>query len=214
MRETLQISVRDGQYREMLARYHFAPRDLAQLRQVGALALQAAKPRLYWEPLPARDESGTELAAVVTLGGGIDELQDSFQQRERLTESYMAECVDAELLRTAYERAAERIHAHTGKWVSAFRFLGDREPLARMEEIFRLLAPDGVSYNGAYMLTPKKTVVFLASLGGERRESYCRVCTDCGNLSCRDREEPEKAARGQDNLTYGYQRIFGERKRE
>ncbi len=217
MRESLQVGMRDGQYREMLARYHFAPRDLPLLGQVGELVRRAAEPELYWDRISEQGEQGEELAVIVTLGAGPDELQNRYQQRERLSESYMAECVGMELLRNAYEQAAERIHERTDMWPSAFAFVGEQEPFARMEEIFRLLAPQGVSYNQAYMLTPKKTAVFLTELRRERKDSYCHICAGCTNLSCRNREEREgrrDAAKTQGNLTYGYQRIFGGWKRE
>ena len=188
MRERLQIGMRDEQYREMLARYHFETRDLGRFRQVGALVQEAAKPCLYWERLTPEKERGEEIAVIVTLGAEVDELQNRYQQEERLSESYMAECVGMELLRVAYEQAAERIRAHTGKWPAAFAFVGEKEPFARMEEIFRLLAPDGVSYNQAYMITPKKTAVFLTALRAERKDSYCHICADCTNFACRNRE--------------------------
>ncbi len=188
MRESLQVDMREEQYREMLERYHFALRDLARLRQVGALVLRAAEPRLYWERLTAEESPREEIAVIVTLGAGVDELQNRCQQRERLTETYMAECVGMELLRAAYEQTAERIHESTGKWLSDFAFVGEKVPFTRMEEIFRLLAPDGVSYNQAYMLTPKKTAVFLTELCGERKDNYCQICAGCTNLSCRNRE--------------------------
>lgn len=205
----MQISMRDGQYVEMLAGYHFGPDDLTRLRQVGALVEKAAAPVLYWDRMPGTEEQAEEIAAIVTLGAGVDELQDGYMSEERLSESYMAECVGMELLRAAYEQTAERIYASTGKWLSGFAFLGERAPLERMEEIFRRLAPEGVSYNQAYMLTPRKTVAFLTSLRGERRESYCNICADCTNFSCRNRPED-----GRNNLTYGYRRIFGEKERE
>ncbi len=207
MREILQVGLQDEQYTAMLARYHFALRDLEQLKQVGGLAQQVSEPVMYWE----KEEDTGRIAVIVTLGGGIDELQSRYLAKERLSESYMAECTGMELLRAAYEQTAQRIHDRTGKWPTDFSFVGDREPFSRMEEIFGRLAPEGVSYNQAYMLTPKKTVVFLTGLCGERKDSYCRICTDCANLSCPNRLPDDEAGRPQEteNLNYGYQRIFG-----
>lgn len=68
-------------------------------------------------------------------------------QRERLTERYMVECVSMELLRLAYEQAAEHIHERLGKWMSGFAFVGDQIPYEHMEEIFGYLGPQDVSYN-------------------------------------------------------------------
>lgn len=209
MRELLYLHLQDKQYRGMLTRYHFAEHDLEQLKQIGGLVESEASPAMYYDvigenmaALGARDSAAqTErVAVIVTLGSGVDGLQDRYMLRERLTEGYMVECVSMELLRLAYEQAAEHIHERLRKWMSGFAFVGDQIPYEHMEEIFGCLAPQEVSYNEAYMLSPKKTVVFLTNLCDERADSYCHICEDCTNLTCPNR-----------NLTYGFQRIFGER---
>ena len=241
MKERLSLHLQDKQYRDMLSKYHFAESDLGQLRQVGALVEEAAEPVMYYGMFGQGKEVGEEqydtlgkecLAVIVTLGGGVDELQSRYTRRERLTESYMIECIGMELLRVAYEQAAERIHAHTGKWISKFDFVGDKVPFDCMEEIFKRLSPEEISYNQAYMLTPKKTVVFLTDLCEERKESYCHVCADCSHAACPDRVtgveyDTEELRTGCDiveadaefhdigtkrNFTYGYQQIFGSRR--
>lgn len=184
MREVLQLHMEEQQYREMIRRYHFNEEDLAQIRQIGKLTMEAAAPVLYYEIL----EQDSRLAVIVTLGEGVDELQQRCVCRERLLESYMIECVAMELMRCAYEQAAECIHAHTGMWITGFDFLGDKIPLNCMEEIFVQLMPLEVSYNQAYMLTPRKSVVFMTGLCAKRQDSYCRVCSGCGNLSCTHRQ--------------------------
>jgi hypothetical protein len=64
-----------------------------------------------------------------------------------------------------------------------------------------LLKPEDISYNQAYMLTPKKTVVFLTALRKERQDGFCHVCERCSNVGCPNRQT--------EHLNYGYQRIFG-----
>lgn len=132
------------------------------------------------------------LAVIVTLGSGFDMLQERYMQRGRLSEGYMLECIGMELLCNAYEQTAERIYGRTGMWISGFDFLGDREPLSRMTEIFQKIQPREIQYNQAYMLTPKKTVIFLTDLCEKRKESYCHVCTDCGNMNCPNRKTEER----------------------
>lgn len=198
MQEKLQLYLQEKQYRDMLVQYHFWEHDLKQLRQIGSLVEEAAEPVLYYGLFTRREEEYAagdgistvdRMAVIVTLGEGVDELQNQYTQQERLTESYMTECVGMELLRTAYEQAAERIHAYTGRWMSDFEFIGDRIPFTYMEEMFKLLKPQEVNYNQAYMLTPKKTVVFLTDLCAERKDSYCHICDACSCLTCPDRKE-------------------------
>lgn len=231
--EALQPHLEEKQYRDIVAQYHFAEEELEWLMQMGAQVEKQAEPVLYYEISNLKER----VAVIVSLGSGIDELQEQYMRRELLTESYMIECISMELLRVAYEQAAERIYARTGMWVSEFDFPGDKEPLQCVKDIFRRLKPQGIAYNHAYVLTPKKTVAFFTDLCVERQDSYCRICAGCGNLSCRNRRAdaageksfegsaaPERSsdapAKSSDipagqqvlqdrKLTYGYQRIFG-----
>lgn len=190
MGEKLQLHLEKEQYTELAARYHFADTDLELLMRIGALAEQAAQPVMYFGRIEqeARMKPGKRLAVIVSLGGGIDALQDSYMQQERLTESYMIECITMELLRTAYEKAAKRIHEITGMWLSSPEFVGDRTPLSDIKEIWQLLRPVEISYNQAYMMNPKKTVVYYVNQCADRQEHYCSICADCGNLSCAGRD--------------------------
>ncbi len=173
-----------------------------------------------------RVEEGTQLAVIVSLGDKVDVLQNEYIDKERLTEGYMIECISMELLKTAYELTAQKIWEKYGLWMSGFVFLGERYPLELTENVFRLLAPENISYNQAYMLTPKKTVVFMAALHKERKASYCHICDTCSNLQCPNRQSTGKTkelekgkASGElsvetrqnrvSNLNYGYQKIFG-----
>lgn len=184
MHEKICLHFEDKQYDDIIARYHFSPDDLQLLKQVGGFVKKAADPAIYYEM--AKDRK--HMPVIVTLGRGIDELQERYLKRECLLESYMIECISMELLHNAYVCAARQIYESTGLWITDFKFPGDKEPLHRMEEIFRILAPGGIRYNQAYVITPKKTVVFDADLCTRHKDIHYRICKDCGNLSCPDRQ--------------------------
>jgi hypothetical protein len=150
-------------------------------------------------PEPVGD--GTLCAVIVSLGAGIDALQESYEEKGCLTKSYMIECIAMELLQKTYELAAAALHETYGLWMDGYDFLGERYPIELTKDVFRLLKPEDISYNQAYMLTPKKTVVFLTALHKERQDSYCHVCDRCSNVGCPNRQT--------EHLNYGYQRIFG-----
>lgn len=207
MREILQVHLSDWQYQNILAHYHFQDEALGALQQIGGLTERAAEPVLYYDDFPEQTGVSHRLAVIVTLGNGVDMLQDRYSESGKLSESYMVECIGMELLKEAYGQAAERIHAHTGRWISGFSFVGDAVPFPYMERIFDRLAPDAVSFNQAYMLTPKKTVVFLTELCTERKNSYCHVCADCGYLACPCRTEHTRKQPGQQDKKVKTERI-------
>lgn len=200
MREKLEPYIEESAYAQILTRYHFEKRDEGRICALAARLLSVAAPTLYYAPLDAKEQS--RLAVLVTLGAGVDELQDACTEDGQLGESYMVECLAMELLGNAYEQSAERIYDHYGLWIGRFDFLGSAVPIEETEMLFRLLRPQEISYNQAYMFAPKKTVAFYTTLTQKRQASYCNQCDACRNTRCAHR-------RG--HLTYGYQQIFGKR---
>lgn len=199
MREALHPYITENVYDQILSCYHFQEKEEPLIRSLTERIYQAADSAVYFAYKSPREES--RLAVLVTLGVGVDDLQEEYNAAGHLTESYMIECIAMELLKNAYEQAAEKIYGHYGLWMNGFDFLGDRVPIEEMEEMFAILEPEEISYNQAYMLTPKKTVAFYTTLTDIREAAFCNLCSTCSHTKCIHR-------RG--NLTYGYQRIFGE----
>lgn len=206
MQEILQLQLQQVHYREIQKTYHFEEKDGRNLSKLGRTILQEIMPKLYYGAFPFEEKEGQEqIAVIVTLGERFDEIQEEYSRQKQLSESYQIECIGMELLKLAYEKVAEQIYEATGKWLGTFQFLGDKYPLEMIPAVCEALAPGEISYNDAYMLQPKKTVVFLSVLGTERKESSCHLCDNCSNVTCQNRQTT--------NLTYGYQRIFGKNRR-
>lgn len=200
MREKLEPYIEERAYAQILSRYHFDKAQEGQIRALAKRLLSVAAPVLYHAPCSLEEQN--RLAVLVTLGAGVDGLQDICTEEGRLGESYMVECIAMELLGNAYEQSAEKIYSHYGLWMGRFDFLGSALPIEETEALFRILEPLEISYNQAYMLTPKKTVAFYTALTQKRQASYCNQCDACRNTRCAHRRS---------RLTYGYQQIFGKR---
>lgn len=76
------------------------------------------------DQLPVRSVPGKEdrLAASMTLGKGVDELQEKLQEQDMLLESYMVETLAGEALMEAYSRFHAEIHRRTGWFVKQMSF--------------------------------------------------------------------------------------------
>lgn len=199
MRERLHPYIDENAMPQIVSRYHFRKQDEDKMQVLIQRLCQISEAVVYFAD---KEQEETRLAVLVTLGAGVDALQEEYTAAGQLTESYMIECIAMELLKNAYEQAADRIYNYYGLWMEGFDFLGERVPMEAMEEMFALLKPEEISYNQAYMLTPKKTVAFYTTLTDSRKTAYCNLCRTCSHTKCIHRKG---------NLTYGYQRIFGER---
>lgn len=199
MRKALEPYMTENTYSQILSRYHFQEDKKALLHSLDKQLSQRIDAVVYFAPKSSQEE--TRLAVLVTLGAGVDNLQEEYTAAGQLSETYMIECIAMELLKNAYEQAAEMIYDYYGLWMNGFDFLGDRIPLEEMERMFDILEPEEISYNQAYMITPKKTAAFYTTLTDSRTAAYCNLCNTCSHTRCIHRKG---------NLTYGYQRIFGD----
>ena len=122
---------------------------------------------------------------IATLGSGPDRLQDGYAAKGMLTESYMAECICMELLRKACGELNEKIRESYGLFVEKMLFPGSELPLEVMEGIFAQAGQTAVSYNPCFVLSPKKSVAYLAQLGNR---ACGEPCDSCGNKGCPNRK--------------------------
>lgn len=153
-------------------------------------------------------------AVCITLGGGMDALQDAYLASGRLSEGYMAEALASEILLRSYpcwNREAERLY---GAQVRRYHFLGS-EPEIPLTGLPGLLAALDVpvTCNEAYCMIPRKSVAFYAELAAasDGGKILCEgICAGCGNRGCPNRMERQSRQIHADHVfTYGYQRIFG-----
>lgn len=153
--------------------------------------------------------------AVLTLGAGIDELQNDYTEKEEFCECYMVETIGNELLLDCYVMFNEWVAQHTGWHVARYHFFGSRDdlPAEGMRNVLEHWKDADVWCNEAYCLVPKMSVVFLAELTRDENQVCEGICMGCGNRNCPNRMGTlEDAQRWPDvpgnTLPYGDTRIL------
>ena len=155
---------------------------------------------------------------VISLGPGIDTLQEQYGEKGFLSKSYMLEALAGELLLESYG-AYNRYTAETTDYhVARYHFPGSEAayPLERMPELLAGMT-ERVSCNATFCLLPKKSVVFVVELTRDETVQCEGICVGCGNVRCVNRVGITDAfgwrrrmAKMTDMpLNYGYSRIFG-----
>ena len=197
----------------VIKRYGFARSDLPLLTALARVLRPLARCRAYYIWKRKEEPVAYEDFAVVflSLGEGVDALQEVYLEREAVSEGYMIDCLASEWLAKAYGECVARLQSESGKQAVKIDFLGDTYPLSLMEKWYGEFAGMPVTFNAQYVLRPKKSVAFLlpmeAAQEGCREKAAAHICKNCGNENCllREKEAP---------VNYGYRRIFGEKKHE
>lgn len=176
---------------------------------------------------PVTDQSSTGFRymegqpayCAVTLGVGIDRLQERCSDSGDMSGAYMLECLGSVLLQKAYDIVDELLLENTGLYVQRYVFPGDGElPLSDNGRILRRIREAGdareagrssdsvrvgkstgeernpnspaVFCNELYVLMPQKSVVFVAVLGADRTDRH--LCDTCPSLTCPNRKTGKK----------------------
>ncbi len=200
-------------------KFHYEETQADELKCVAVEMLPLIREEAFWERKELADMRDKDIIyedIVMSLGAGIDALQDRYSSQGMLSRSYMLEVLAGELLLLGYGAYNRYIGENTDMHVARYHFLGSEDKFP-IEEIPKLLAQTGghVTCNEAFCMIPKKSVAFVAELTRDE-EIHCEgICVGCGNRHCANRvEEDSKAGRMAARmtdlpLTYGYGRIFG-----
>lgn len=140
-----------------------------------------------------KNEAAPKKAALcaVTLGSGVDDMQALYGGAEAVMDDYILECLGSALLEKAYEELAGVLRRETGLFLNRYLFPGSQTELWQIAEIVGRLSSGGeripVSYSAEFVLTPKKSVVFIGIL--EARKADCGICADCRKTDCENRRD-------------------------
>ena len=182
--------------------------------------------------VPLLDTEQSALVAM-TLGEGVDRLQEYYEREHALSESYMVECVANELLLQMYADFNESYPKFHRRYVKRYVFVGEEIPLDGMQKLLaevygrqpaEIGQENDITANEYGVLQPSKSVVFFALLSDNPGQQCQGICMNCGNLECENRmqearqiqvrmgtQEMAATVEPEQKLNYGYQRIFGQK---
>lgn len=202
--ELIKAELCESDLKNMCGRYHFDDIGLPLLRKVYKNYMENCMVSAYFS---VSEKEPGRAAVLMTLGKGIDDMQNRLMEEGKLSEAYMVECIAMELLTRAYALGDEILHKQTGWWCGQYEFPGADQPLEAAAEIVDAFGETEVSYNNAYVLFPKKSTAFIIRMQKEKpdRKREQLLCAGCTNQKCEKRLTESK------ELNYGYRRIFGER---
>lgn len=205
-------------------KFHYGDIQADEFRAVAKEMLPLMREDAFWERKeylqPDQYRTGNSDAAyekvVMSLGKGIDCLQDSYSEKGMLSLSYMVEVLASELLMRGYE-AYNRDRKETSNWhVARYHFLGSEEeyPLEMLPQLLGELTAE-ITCTSAFCMSPKKSVAFIAELTQDEKIHCKGICVGCNNICCPNRVADDSLAHrriavmADMPLTYGYSRIFG-----
>lgn len=203
-------------------KFHYGEEQFEVLAAVAGKMLPMMRKEAFWERGSAhsyvgeQEDSGALYEAVVmSLGEGLDGLQEAYSRKGMLLEAYMLETLAGELLMKSYS-AYNRYAMANGTWhVARYHFPGSDEkfPLEILPDILKKLSAK-VSCNSCFYMKPKKSVVFMAELTQDQGVWCEGVCTGCTSMNCPNRigqnlyREYMNRLGADLPLNYGYSRIF------
>lgn len=185
-------------------KYHYWDTQTTELYAVAEELLPLIRREACWERREACGRSGAPMEkyrryqmdvadavyeeVVMSLGSGLDDLQESYTNRGMLSESYMLEVLADELLLEGYGAYNRYIRENTGWHVARYHFFGSEEgfPLEMLPELLdRFAIP--VTCNEVFCMQPKKSVAFVSELTQDAGISCRGICMGCNSAGCPNR---------------------------
>ncbi|MDD3368910.1 MAG: hypothetical protein PHP50_08520 [Lachnospiraceae bacterium] len=166
-------------WEQFVKRHHFNIEEIPHISGLWEALRGLLQPRAWY-----MQNENTEVLVTVTLGDGLDELQELYLEREEVGDAYILECLGMSILQRAYEELQPFLHDALNLWMGPFCFIDQPD---RIKEILEQLGDCTISLTDAGMLLPKKSVVFTAPLEKERKDSSCHICDQCTLFSCPNR---------------------------
>ncbi len=207
--------------KKVRGKFHFGEDQVEEIREVAEEMLPVMREEAFWmrrtylaqNKFQAENDNTEYENVIMSLGNGVDYLQESYSEKGFLLQSYIVEVLAGELLMRGYDAYNRYIMEHTVKHVARYHFPGSEDtlPLEMLPGLLKEFTQK-ITCNGAFCMRPKKSVVFIAELTQDETVFCEGICVGCTNRSCTNRIEDNMLRKNQMTdvpLTYGYRRIFG-----
>ena len=205
-------------------KFHYGDTKTAAFQAVAQEMLPLMREQAFWDSSafslescqPEESADAVYERVIMSLGGGLDALQEHYSEEGKLSESYMLEVLASELLLKGYGAYNRYVRENRDRYVARYHFLGSEEafPLELLPELLEGMA-GRIVCNSAFCLIPKKSVVFVSELTQDTKVQCESICVGCHNLQCPNRTEDDSpkgrmlAKMADIPLSYGYSRILG-----
>lgn len=205
-------------------KFHYGETQVSEFQAVAEEMLPLMREEAFWERKEFVVKSqhlidnidATYESVVMSLGSGVDCLQEKYSEKGMLSQSYMIEVLSSEILMQGYDAYNRYIRENTDWHVARYHFWGSEEefPLEMLPQLLNEFALK-VACNSAFCMIPKKSVAFISELTQDESVKCEGVCAGCNNLHCPNRMTDDHTAKKRMTemtdmpLTYGYSRIFG-----
>ena len=126
------------------------------------------------------------IIACITLGSGLDLLQDKYRADGNYLMEYMVETIASDLLMMAYPRWNEMVSKVYGRDLKRYHFYGSETDYPMEATTYALdKLGNPVDCTSGYCLIPKKSVIFAAELAAAGEKAQCEgICVYCKNDKC------------------------------
>lgn len=239
MKMDFQVTLSEADFGKLIHKYHFKEEDMEKVRGLYQALWPLFDVHAYYEWKKAGDDPDLSvtypeyLVVFLTIGKGPDELQDFYESRECISESYIIDCIGLEVMMKAYEKFIKKIQETSGKWAQKIDFFGDTYPITQMRDCMERMEEMDISMNEKFVLSPSKSVAFYLPVNADEKpkKDPCHICENCANTQCMFRTEAKGISKNETKKSgvipknikeadtakasqvkpYGYTRIFGDK---
>lgn len=196
-------------------KFHYEETRLEELRAVAEEMYPLLCREAFWERKQAEGQADKEIAVrrieeeasacrtsplktqyervVMSLGAGVDALQERYSGQGHLSQSYMLEVLAGELLMQGYGAYNRHVAETTDRHVARYHFPGGEEgyPFEMLPDLLKGFTGQ-VTCNEAFCMIPKKSVVFVSELTQDEKVCCEGICAGCNNAHCVNRRADGK----------------------